>query len=97
MSSNEKEYFERLKIAERITGGDVEKAKKMLSGEYRNVYVIKGKFNSEKNLYGVFIVFLCEIENKILKQKVIVGSTPSLCEKSPSSDWPNFIYGESRN
>jgi hypothetical protein len=94
---NAQEYFDRLKLAEVITKGDVDKAKKLLSGDYQNIYVIKGRFADQEKLYGVFLLFICEIENRLVRNITMAGSAPSLYENSPTNEWPAFLKQIERN
>jgi hypothetical protein len=66
---------ERLMAALGYTGGDEEKARRMISGEYRDVRVIKGKFAvSEADLYGNFMMFAHPESGKFLNVSLIAYS-----------------------
>ena len=61
-TSAAKEYFEKLKLAEKVCKGDTEKAKKLLAGDFHDIDIIKGRFkDTGEDVFGLFVMFLSNI------------------------------------
>jgi hypothetical protein len=81
-----KEYFKRLKQAETHCGGDVELAKKLLAGDYRDAIVFKGRFKDmDDEIYGLFIVIVSRYSPRSLKQEASFPNSPRYTGTDPSS------------
>lgn len=79
----------RMEIALHYTGGDVEKAKLMVSGEYNDLFTLKCKFSSS-SLYGAFIFFFHKEWLKLLNTFVIVTPSYSIDTIDVSIEWQFF-------
>ncbi len=79
-SLNEKSKL--VNVAARYTGGDIEKAKNMVSGEYEDNIVVKGKFllNGTEQT-GVFIAFFNFIDEYIGNVTTFLSNDPGLYDK----------------
>jgi hypothetical protein len=100
MGKNEdtREYFNRLKIAEGFTHGDTEKARAILSGECQNIYVVKGRFMEPSTKhYGIFLLFINEMDKTLDRQAALVGTSSSLFDNSPGQDWKDFFNNIDRD
>lgn len=76
-------------IALYYTMGDDDKAKKMVTGDYTDLYVIKGKFSSS-SVYGAFIVFLNTVYQKAMHTYIILTRSFDLVDMKTSRDWRSF-------
>lgn len=75
--------------AMKYTRGDIIKAKEMVSGQYLDVMVVKGKFLVEKKgISGMFLAFFNYIHEYIPSVEAIISSKPALFEKTRIfDDW----------
>jgi hypothetical protein len=82
----------RVQAAMTFTQGDEEKARKMASGEYNDVVVIKGKFILEKTgVYGNYMIFANTEKSTFLNISVISYTDPSPYEEiNPSVSWKEY-------
>ncbi len=88
-----KEYFEKLKIAEKFCEGDVSLAKKMLSGEFQDLIAIKGRFkNDDENIFGLFLVFISHLSNQLIQHHTIVSQFSSVFQHKPFDNWLPFLH-----
>ena len=78
-----------MKIALHYTSDDIEKAKQMISGSYRDLFVIKGTFTSS-SLYGAFLLFLHQTWGRLLNLYVIATQSYSIEMIDCSADWKLF-------
>ncbi len=76
----------KLNIAQHYTHGDMEKAKQMIAGNYRDLYVIKVRFSSS-TLYGAFIVFFNHIYKHVAGVQIIVSPSYAVLNLDPSNEW----------
>ncbi len=83
------EQTARMKLALHHVNGDVEKAREMLSGSYKDLYVLKGLFQSS-SLNGVFIVFYNNVYNRLYDSCVAVLPTYMTRRMNTSVDWKVF-------
>jgi hypothetical protein len=87
-----KEYFKRLKQAETHCGGDVELAKKLLAGDYRDAIVFKGRFKDmDDEIYGLFIVIVSRVFSSIIETRSIISQLASIYRHRPIEHWHTFI------
>ncbi len=79
----------KINIALYYCGGDMERAKQMAAGSYKDMYAIKARFVSS-SLNGGFIIFFNSIYNKFVSSLVAV--MPSYINKTleTSVDWRIF-------
>lgn len=63
--------------ASNFTGGDVDKAKAMVAGHYKDIKVVKGKFAiTDADLYGFFLIFLKIDDDTISNISMNIISNP---------------------
>ncbi len=90
-TSGAKEYFEKLKIAEKFCDGDTVLAKKLLTGEYQDTGIIKARFNDpDKDIFGLIIVFINRITFSLLSHLCIVTPSMSVNLVKPFDEWYSF-------
>ncbi len=88
------EYFKKLKVATDFCNGNVELAKKMLSGEYKDNLAIKGRFRDEEvKCYGLFLIIINEVLNARLFDDNVIAAYASLWETKPFIEW-KFLYSK---
>ncbi|HSV95361.1 MAG TPA: hypothetical protein VLM75_00350 [Spirochaetota bacterium] len=79
----------KINIALHYAGGDMEKAKAMVAGSYKDVYVLKARFASS-TLHGAVLVFYNGIYNKLIDSVVLVVSTYMTKTIDTATDWKIF-------
>jgi hypothetical protein len=79
----------RINIALHYAGGDMEKARAMAAGSYKDLYVLKARFASS-TLNGAFLVFYNGIYNKLVDSLVLVVSTYMTKSIDTGVDWRLF-------
>ncbi len=79
----------KINIALHYAGGDMEKARAMVAGSYKDVYVLKARFASS-TLHGAFLVFYNGIYNKLIDSLVLVVSTYMTKTIDTATDWKIF-------
>jgi hypothetical protein len=82
-----------MNLALKYTNGDMERAKLMVSGQYNDVKIIKGKFDvKESNIYGLFLIFI-NIPNKyIMHIDSFIQSRENVVSKASIFDsWKAFL------
>ena len=90
-TSGAKEYFEKLKIAEKFCDGDTVLAKKLLTGEYQDTGIIKARFNdADKDIFGLIIVFINRITFSLLSHLCLVTPSMSVNLVKPFDEWYSF-------
>lgn len=79
--------------AMKYTRGDIIKAKEMVSGQYLDVMVVKGKFLIEKKgISGMFLAFFNYIHEYIPCVEAVISSKPVLFDKTRIfDDWKVLI------
>jgi hypothetical protein len=82
----------RVQAAMTFTQGDEDKARKMASGEYHDVMVIKGKFTLEKTgVYGNYMIFANTEKSAFVNISVISYTDPSPYEEiNPAVSWKEY-------
>ncbi len=88
-ASNFAEQSKKHQIALYYTMGDEEKAKKMVTGGYSDLYVIKCSFSSS-SVYGAFIVFINTVYIKPVHGFIIVTRSFDLVDLKTTKDWRTF-------
>jgi len=83
------EQTKKLDIATYYTHNDFELAKKMVTGSYKDLYVLKINFTSS-SVYGAIIVFYNHILNYIVHLHGIVSKSFSIQDIKPSAKWKIF-------
>ncbi len=86
------EHTKKLDIASHYTHGDMERAKQMIAGTYKDVYVIKAYFSST-TMDGAFILFFNKIYSYLNGDMVMLSNDLSSDELKTNSDWHTFEMG----
>lgn len=89
------EQTKKLDIASFYTHGDIEKAKKMVSGAYKDVYAVKIKFSS--SIYGAALLFYNPIYNTVSPPYIIVTPSFSVDDMKTTIPWREFEIEISQN
>ncbi len=86
------EKTKQVDIAMKYTRGDIIKAKDMVSGQYLDIMVVKGKFHVEKKgLSGVFLAYFNYMQEYIANVTCIISSKATLFEKTRIfDDWKSM-------
>lgn len=81
----------KIEIALEITDGDLEKAKKLVSGEIKDIAVIKCRFvENDVKLYGAFILFI-NLENKLIERCfTLITFDAAVLKNTPYGRWTDF-------
>jgi len=97
--SNEASNFDSLNeqtrlinIALKYTNGDMDKARMMVSGQYNDVAVIKGRLTMETiETYGVFFIFLNQAGRYLMNLNSLLSEQLTIYERAPLfNNWKNF-------
>ncbi len=88
-ANNFSEQSKKLQIAMYYTYGDDDKARKMLTGSYLDLFVIKGRFSSS-SVYGAFILFFNLDYFKLVHSYSIACRSDETGDVKTSKDWRNF-------
>lgn len=79
------------RVALEISQYNVEHAIRLISGAFRSILVIKGKFNIvSRNLYGLLILIFNVREKSLLRCKTIVSYNPTVFETDLNLYWYEF-------
>ena len=86
------EKAQSINIALKYTRGNLDKAKQMVSGEYDDVRIIKGRFSIDSQFkHGAFMLFLNIASNYVMNVNIFVATVKSLFEKTRIFDpWKAF-------
>lgn len=85
---------QRVTQAMQFTNGDMERARKMASGDYQDVYVIKGKVHSDiSREYGIFMLFLTSEGMRLKNFQAAMSRSPYVYDKKITSKWTQ-LYKE---
>ncbi|SRR6056297_3584 len=81
-----------INIALKYTNGDMDKARSMVSGQYNDVAVIKGRLAMEPiETYGIFFIFLNQAGRYLMNVNALLSELSSIYEKAPIfNNWKNF-------
>ncbi len=89
-NSTGREIKDRIEIATLYCNGDVELAKEVVKGNHKDVITLKARFTDEKELYGLYIVFIAR-ELRELAGIISLGSnSPSIYNHKPFDPWKTF-------
>jgi hypothetical protein len=83
------EQTKKINIALFYTGNDMEKAKQMVAGSYKDVLALKIKFTSS-SLYGAMIVFLNASQVKLVDSFLVVSNDYLIDNIQNTQDWKTF-------
>ena len=85
-------YFKKLKQAEEYCNGDVELAKKLLAGEFKDTIVFKGRFKDiDDKVYGLFVVIINKVFSSIIGSDSIISHFASIYRHKPLDYWGAFL------
>ena len=87
-ASSLSEQTKKLQIALYYTDDD-DKAKKMVSGSFLDLYLIKGKFSSS-NVYGAFVIFLNFVNLRVANVYSIISRSYEIAEIKTNQEWRTF-------
>ncbi|MBN1534124.1 MAG: hypothetical protein JXA20_15745 [Spirochaetes bacterium] len=87
--SNFSEQTKKLEIATHYTFGDVEKAKLMVAGTYKDIYAIKARFSSS-SINGAFLIFFNLHNNMVNSVFLILSHSYAVAEMKTNTDWRAF-------
>jgi len=79
----------KMNIALHYAHNDMDRAKQMVTGKYKDLLAIKVSFSSS-SLYGAMLIFLNSIYNKIMDMMVIVTTDYSIESISTMDEWNIF-------
>ncbi|OHD64266.1 MAG: hypothetical protein A2176_01305 [Spirochaetes bacterium RBG_13_51_14] len=83
------DYTKKLEIALFYTNGDEERAKQMIAGNLRDMYVIKGRFSSTTS-FGAFIAFFNYFYLTLNSVYPVISDSFSLKDIRTNIDWKTF-------
>ena len=86
------EHTRKLEIATHYTYGDMEKAKQMIAGTYKDIFAIKGRFSSS-SLYGAFMLFFNVPYTMINSIYLILSHSFTVNDLKTNTDWKIFEKG----
>jgi len=87
-----KEYFKRLKLAEKFCNGDSEIAKQMLNGDFHDMIAVKARFkNHDGEYYGQLLLFINRLTNSITRNYSIISQYASIYQNKPLNHWEIFL------
>lgn len=75
-------------LALQLANYDFEKAIRTIKTALRNIAILKGKFfNSEQNIYGIFISILDKHTENIIRIRSVVSYNPAVYEIDLNTEW----------
>ncbi len=83
------EQTKKFDMALHFTHGDSEKAREMVAGSYKDLYVIKGKFNSTST-FGAFIIFFNVSYTGVVHCFAAITRNPSIDDIKTRVPWKLF-------
>ncbi len=83
------EHTRKLEIATHYAHGDTERAKQMIAGTYKDVYVIKAHFSST-TMDGAFILFFNNIYSYLNGDLVLLSNDMDSDDFKTNQDWHTF-------
>ena len=83
------DYTRKLEIATFYTNGDEERAKQMIAGTLKDVYVIKGRFSSTSS-FGAFIAFFNHFYLTLNSIYPVISDSFALKDIKTFNDWITF-------
>jgi hypothetical protein len=79
----------KISIALHYVGGDMEKARQMVAGSYRDLYALKIVYNSSA-MHGAVLLFYNQIYSKITNPFAYVITSYATRQLEPGADWKVF-------
>ena len=83
------EQTKKINIALFYTGNDMEKAKQMVAGSFKDVVALKMKFTSS-SLYGAMIFFINSIQFRFIDSFLVVSNDYLIANIDNMQDWKTF-------
>jgi Domain of unknown function (DUF4899) len=83
------EQTKKINIALFFTGNDMDKAKQMVAGAYKDIFVLKMKFTSS-SVYGAMITFLNTASFRLVDSFLVVSNDYLIANIDNNLDWKNF-------
>lgn len=83
------DYTKKLDISSYYTNGDIDRAKQMVAGILKDIYVIKGRYSSSTS-FGGFIVFFNFNNLSLNSIYPVVTSSSVIKDLKSSLDWRSF-------
>ncbi len=83
------EQTKKMNIALHYVNGDMQKAKQMVAGSYKDLYVLKCSFTSS-SLNGVFIIFYNHMQFKVINLFTLVAPSYSMKKINSHDEWVIF-------
>lgn len=75
----------------KYTDGDMDLAKKLISGDFQDVYIIKGKVRSDiSREFGLFLILLSKVTLKVKNIFCIMSVSPYIYDTKISLSWKEF-------
>jgi hypothetical protein len=79
----------KINIALHYVGGDLEKARQMVAGSYRDLYALKAVYTSTA-MHGAILIFFNHVYSKIANPFAYVIASYATTQLDPSADWRLF-------
>jgi hypothetical protein len=83
------EQTKKINIALFFTGNDMDKAKQMVAGSYKDIFVLKMKFTSS-SVYGAMITFLNSASFRFVDSYLVVSNDYLIANIDNNLDWKTF-------
>jgi hypothetical protein len=78
-------------MAEKYCNGNTEKAKKLLSGDFDDIIIIKGRFSDKgEDAFGLFLLFISRIFYRVVVNFFILTNYTVALQSKPVLDWKTF-------
>ncbi len=85
-------FFKKLQMAEKYCNGNTETAKKLLSGEFDDIIIIKGRFSDEgEEVFGLFLLFISRVYYRVIVSFFIFTNYTFALQSKPVYDWKTFL------
>lgn len=88
------ETTKNINIALKYTNGDIEKARKMVTGQWNDVVVTKGRFSVGNHTFGIFLFFYNKENRYIMNINSLLSKSKSLHDKISINDNWKFFYSK---
>ncbi len=84
-------FFKKIAMAEKFCNGNMEKAKRLVSGDFNDILIIKGRFNDAgESFYGFFQSFYSKIFYSLTINHVALTNYTVASQNKPINDWYSF-------
>ncbi len=90
-ANGQRSFKAKLDIALKYANNDEELAKKIVSGTYQDVTVVKSRFkDKDETLFGLFIIYLSNEFNSLIGAITLAGSSAAIYNHKPFEPWITF-------